>query len=459
MNRVTITFRVNLFRFLCGFLFLAMACNLPGRLAGTATAAPTTSAGTATPAPGTTGTNATPAPPIKQPAAPDVPGLKIVYTKDETLWLWEQGATRLLTSAGKAFNSRLSPDGRVVAFLRPADEFHLELWAINIDGSQERRLVSIADLDQIGSAVRDTNAVAINPYHYEWVPGTHDLAFNTHQVYNGPGLVLLNDLNQVDTDTMKLSVLLPSGSGGEFVYSPDGTQIALSKPDSIRVVSADNPQSVSTDNRPAFSYAPVTTYSEYRYYAQPVWSPDGKFLRVAIPPADPLARPPQATDLWNIPADGSPPFQEGSLVTIPALGEESVFYAPDLVRLAYLQEVGDPATNQRELWLATYDGNGGWAYAKAAMLRYLAWSTNGRRFVYSIGPDQQGWIGSLDASPVLLGKNALGLMSASWVDDQRLIYVLQRVGTFEIYLGSLDGEPTLLDTLTGAPPVFDFVVR
>ena len=121
-----------------------------------------------------------------------------------------------------------------------------------------------------------------------------------------------------------------------------------------------------------------------------------------------------------------------------------------------VQEVGEPAANQRELWLATYDGNGGWAYVKAAMLRFLGWSPNGRRFIYSLGSDQEGWMGSLDDSPTPLTKDALGVMSASWVDNKRLIYVQQRAETFEFYLDSLDGESTLLDTMTGAPPVFDF---
>ncbi len=183
----------------------------------------------------------------------------------------------------------------MIAYLRPADDFHLEMWAIDVDGENERKLVSVADLDAIGGGVRDPSALAINPYRFDWVPGTHQLAYNTHQVFQGPGLSLLNDLNLVEADTLQKTNLLLSGWGGEFFYSPDGSQIAIVQPDKVILANADG-----SDYRPVMNYPAVTTYSEYRYYASPVWAADGKSLRLALPPVDPLATPRQPTSLWRI---------------------------------------------------------------------------------------------------------------------------------------------------------------
>jgi WD40-like Beta Propeller Repeat len=205
-----------------------------------------------------------------EPAKPEAGALRVVYTKDGNLWLWQGENTRQLTSSGDAYNPNLSPDGRTVAFLRPAGDFHTELWAIDVDGANERRLVSITDLDAIGGGVRDPSAVAINPYHFAWIPGTRSLAFNTQQVFNGPGLSLLDDLNLVDADSSAITNLFLAGWGGEFVYSPDGSQIAISRPDMVILTNADG-----SNYRPVLRYDPVVTYSEYRYYAAPLWSADG----------------------------------------------------------------------------------------------------------------------------------------------------------------------------------------
>ena len=121
-----------------------------------------------------------------------------------------------MTQSGEVNRPRLSPDSKVIAYLRPADDFHLEIWAIDIDGKNERKLVSVADLDAIGGGVRDPSALAINPYSFDLAAGTRTLAYNTHQVFQGPGLSLLNDLNLVEADTMQKTNLLLSGWGGEF---------------------------------------------------------------------------------------------------------------------------------------------------------------------------------------------------------------------------------------------------
>lgn len=437
-------------------LILTLACSF-GRSSPTptqmieATAAQPPTQHAATSAPQGTAESASPQPPADTPpAALPAPNLRVVYTKEGNLWLWAAGEKRQITTSGEAYWPRISDDGQIIAFLRPKDSFHIELWAVNADGSHERRLVSVADLDTIGGGVRDPNAVAVNPYHFEWLPGAHTLAFNTHQIFQGPGLAPLNDLNLVNADSGEITYLFLSGWGGEFAYSPDGKQVAISTPTTIILANADG-----TNYRTVLNYEPVITYSEYRYYANPRWSQDSAFLRVAIPPADPLARPQQPISLWTIPTDGSQPAQDGSIMAVPDF-EQPVRYSPDLARLAFLQEVGQPVENQRELHIATYDGQGDWVYSKAPLLRFEGWGLDGNHFAFLIGEEGQMWLGSLEAIAEPISDAPYGISNIRWLDGERFLYVQEAAGIFDFYLGSLEGQAQLLDSVPAPPPDFDF---
>jgi len=389
-----------------------------------------------------------PASSAQDPVAPTlaVGDLMIAYTNSEKLYLWSSGEAKLLAQQGDAHRPQISPDGKVIAFLRTADDFHLEIWAVNVDGTNERRLVSVADMDTIGGGVRDPAAVAVNPYRFRWVSGTNQLAFNSNQVFQGPGLNLLNDLNLVDASTGKIQNLLLSGWGGEFNYSPDGTKVVISQPDRIFLVNADG-----SDYRQVLTYDPVTTYSEYRYYALPVWSPDGSYLMTALPPIDPLAQPVQPTEIWRIDVEESQARLLGSVQTVPFF-EQAVVFSPDLERIAYLKEIGQPAENQRELYLATSDGSGEWLYAHAAPLFFLSWSPNSDQFLYALGAEREAWLGSLSASPQALGSGFSGLQGISWVSQDRWVGWQQVGNSFEMRLVDLSGESLLLDSILGTPP-------
>lgn len=394
--------------------------------------------------------------PQAQTLLPEAGDLTAVYTRDSNLWRWRARAHSddsllQLTQRGEVYFPRLSPDGQIVAFLRPADSFHIELWAVNIDGSDERRLVSIADLDAIGGGVRDPNATAVNPSpNFAWVGTSHRLAFTTYQTFQGPGISPLNDLHLVDADSGQIVNLFLSGWGGEFAFSPDGQQVVISQPDKIILT-----DSHGGDYRLIMNYAPVITYSEYRYYAQPLWSPDGKFLRVAVPPTDPLAQPAQPTTLWKLPLDGGQPVQEGSVFSVPFM-DEPLYYSPDLQRVALIRESTQDGATLRELHLTAYDGSGDWNYVRGPMLRFAAWSPDGRRFIYILGEEQEIFLGSLDSAPQPLGELHYGLIHLSWIDNQRLLYTLQRAQAFDLVLLDLNGGSLTLDTVTGAPPVYDF---
>lgn len=387
--------------------------------------------------------------PTAAPAAARADDLTLIYTREDGLWRWRQGEVARITA--NAHFPAISPDGSQVVFLRPADGFHQEIWAVGVEGENERRLVSIEDLDRIGGGVRDPNAMAVNPIlNYAWLPGTLRLLFTTAQVFNGPGEDPLDDLYVADAAGGGITDLFLSGWGGRFAVSPDGIRLAVIQPEAIILT-----EPTGNNYSKVMTYGPVLTYSESPYYAQPRWSPEGDFMRVAVPPRDALAAPEQPTALWRIPIDGTPAVQEGS-VTAVFFGDAPVEYSPDLVHVAYLKETGGEGSRVRELHLAAYDGSADQVYASGEQLYFIGWANDGRRFIFAHGHEGELLLGSLDGAPRSLGAATAGAFRVRWVDDQRILYAVRTGEVFELRLLDLEsGGDLIFDRFGGKPPFFD----
>ena len=134
--------------------------------------------------------------PVPAGEYPAPSGLRLVFSRDGQIWLWEAGTDEPVALAtldnSIASNLKVSDDGALVAFLREND-----LWVVDSDGTGERQLISKEELD--APSGEDTG-LALN--RLEWVPGTHTLAFNT-RLNLAFGLVLSDDLHLVDADTRR----------------------------------------------------------------------------------------------------------------------------------------------------------------------------------------------------------------------------------------------------------------
>ena len=378
--------------------------------------------------------------------------LVVVFVKDGNVWIWtRKDGGKPLTTSGSVIAVKISPSSKMIAFTRQVDDFHAEIWAIDSDGANERRLVSISALDDLSFEVRDANAVAVNPGQFEWHPDFPVLAFNTLQIFNGPGLAWLNDLRSVDAKSGEILTILPPGSGGQFLYNSNGSQIALSTPTSISLVDANG-----SNRRDVLVYDAVNTYSEYRYYAQPVWSPEGDYLRIAIPPSDPLAEPRLPTTLWYIPTDGSLASRVGSISTAPIFSGEPIF-SPDSAHIIFLREMGDPTLNMSELHMANGDGSGDFIYHKAAQIMLESWSTDSSRFVFRSEANQETQLGGLNITPIPLTDNPTGILDVKWVDAKNFIFIRDRGGIFDLVLWNMKGSSTPIYEGFISPPVYDFV--
>ncbi len=307
----------------------------------------------------------------------DLPGfLTLVYSQTGDLWVAVGfNAPRQITSGYFDRYPLLSPDGSKILFQRDvesgtAELYRYELWVINTDGSGERRLVSAADLPgQMGHAmgVEEETMLDRLPQMVVWLDDSRRVAFNT-LLEAGYGVISFYDLWIVDTETGAVTRLLEDGDGGSFAYSPDGSKILVSNPNSVSMVNADG-----SDRRQLVSYPFVNTASEYAYTPQPVWAPDGSYGLVAIASEDLFFADPYMT-VWRLPLSG----EAVVLSTLPGMNLFSTMtddhWNAARTALAYIDV-------EYNLHLATIAGESLQIYGSAD--QFYGWSTDDHHWLLS----------------------------------------------------------------------------
>jgi dipeptidyl aminopeptidase/acylaminoacyl peptidase len=378
--------------------------------------------------------------------------LQIVYIKEKNIWLWSKDkGNRQLTQSGAVHQIQVGSDDQLVAYVQQVDDYHGELWVIDLNGQNERRILGVFELDELGSGARDPNSVAINPYQFSWIPGTRKIAFNTRQVFQDSSFIRLDDLNWVDIDSLERRTIILPFQGGNYRYSPDGSLIAVSTPNEVSIITADGAKRNSV-----LTYDQVISYSEQKYYADPIWSPNTKTLYVAIPPPDPLADPRNPTTLWEIPATDLKAIQIGSVIAQPYIDSEVVF-SPDLNKIVFLRETGNPSENMTEVVIASKDGTAEQLVQKGKFVQLLAWSPDSNFFVFKQGENWEAKILKNGNQIEPLMGDPFGIYNLKWVDDEAFLILKENGVNFSLILSSLQGDILIVDEIPSPPTDFEFI--
>jgi hypothetical protein len=266
--------------------------------------------------------------------------------------------------------------------------------------------------------------------------------------FEGPGLILPDELRLVDADSGTLSLLMAPGTAGDFYFSPDGTQIALVNATMVSVVNADG-----SNRRDVLTFPFVITYSEFAYYPPVVWSPDSAFMLASIPPADPLLIPPDPSTVWHISADGSGASPLMTFYGVP-FSFEAAYPSPDMNKVAYLDLVTPGAPPIVDLHVSNADGSGDVIYDSGDR-QFESWSTAGEYFIFTESGHNPK-LGRVGDPPLDLTGITL-LVDVSWVDETRFLYLNRLSGSWELWLRELGTPGTLLASTTGESINFDFV--
>jgi hypothetical protein len=452
----------------CGTLEVGVETTIPpGEAAATPTAVATLDAG-ATPAPD-------PVPmPTPIPASTELRVAFVNVTEHgNNVWLWTEGEQEAvaLTKDGGVGDVKLSDDGEIVAFTRGDG-----LWMVRSDGADDGHLVEERELvsseDFAAMEPREPFEFEVLLSRFEWVPGTHILAFNT-RLRTEIGLILNDDLYLVNADTLERTALLPPGEGGEFYYSPDGGQVAIVTSGSISLIDADG-----SDRREVFTYTPVATYSEVQFYAQPVWAADSSALRVAIPPVDSNMHPPPPASVWHIRTDGTP----ASMIASVAVGQRDLpALSPDLGYVAHLHDGQSDSTSVPIVSLLVTDlenretvmyypeagsgtpvtlDSGETITEYPAVTSFYGWAPDSQHFAFLAYPGSelppQAQIGQLGGGTAPLYSDADAVIDVRWVDADRYLFLAQGGRGWGIMLGEVDGPVKSVAGVVGSPPAYDF---
>jgi len=377
--------------------------------------------------------------------------LQVVYVLDGDLWFWVEGSEpTALTALGDVLEVDLSDDGEVAAFTRwvetgAFDDHRVSLAAVNSDGTGLRTLVTAAEFESLTS---DPEALSTIIDQLAWVPGTHTLAFSTTETREGPYWPKQHDLHLVDVDSPSLTTLLAPGEAGQFSYHPSGSRIALVQPTSIHVVDADG-----ANRQELHTFPMILTYSEYQYYPALTWTEDGSALRTVIPPRDSLGEPEAGTEIWHLPADGSPGTLLNSVVTIPFFVDPPAL-SLDGSRLAYLAPRTEGPPEAAALHLSDASGDQDRLYATGE-LTFDGWAPGAEQFLFSKRGDDPR-IGRPESAPTAVpGVNRM--VDPRWVDRERFLYLDRLSESWELWLGTTSGPETLIGSTTGNPISYDFI--
>jgi hypothetical protein len=374
--------------------------------------------------------------------------VRLVYVEAGNLWLWDvhYDPTTVhpvqLVDTGVVRNAYLSDDGQVIVYERSSWNYAStpDLMAINADGSDERLLIDAEQFTMMRTNDPAPDGVGI--YRMAWIAGTHTLAFNTRVFYNdGLYITIADDLWTLNVDTGELNNLLPQGEGGSFIYSPDGSQIALMTLDSLSIINADG----SNRRENVLEAFAAVGFGEYYVFPQVRWSDDNTLQVVVNASDDPYSSASGAVSVWTVDSETLETLQT---ITVSAFFPSAIL-SPDAQKIAYWHTEED-SSNIRTM--AIHDVMGDTLYAATDyLLDFVSWSPNSTHFIYRAA-NQGLYLGNLCGSVRLLSENVDPSVVVSWVDESR--YLL-RSETNATFLNTIDGGGVQLSTEMTA---FDFVV-
>jgi dipeptidyl aminopeptidase/acylaminoacyl peptidase len=354
-------------------------------------------------------------------------GLRVAYNIGGNLYVQDSGRQAIqLTHSGQDDGPTFSDDGQKIVFYR--GEGKNQLWSISINGTGEQTLITPTRLAIFGEIY--TNEF-MQLRTLVFVPGTHQLLFNTH-IYRGrfDPPEKNNDLLLVDTDTGEMKQLLAPGQGGDFLVSPDGKRIAVQARDHIDVI--DLQGQIVRQN--------LVMYPVYNPPAKVpmAWMPNSRELIVLPSKFDPsTAGIPVLRQVWRYSLDGN----SGREIPLdPSPIGDAFSISPDGNWIAYSYEPNelDPDATSGVYLGNLRDGTSRLIFEpplneagyQDLPFSYDAWSPDNIHFIFS--DHDRMFLGNIRGEIVELGR---GMGILGWIDNRRYLFeggeVVGKLGTQE----------------------------
>ena len=322
-----------------------------------------------------------------------------------------------------------------MAITRYNNVFDYSLDVVQSDGSEPAQL---AHPDDFNALPHPENTLGTAPSQVSWIPNSHKIAFSTFITFEGPGSSNGDGLYVIDADNGEMEKLatIDSSWAWKFKFSPDGSKIAIGKPESLDIFNADG--SLHLKNLLTFDF--INTASEYAWTPDPQWSPDGSTLGVVIPPKEPWTENPADSLIALLAVDGKSKQTFSTQMTYFPGGFSS--FSPDFKQLVYLTR--DPTSADNIFFLRSMDlvQNQIIDYTSGKIYSKPVWSLDGSKFLY-YDMDSGAYIGQPDLDPVPLSEMG-EVTSMAWIDASRFIVSSRTDSGWKLLLGAANAPEIVI---------------
>jgi WD40-like Beta Propeller Repeat len=337
---------------------------------------------------------------------------------------------RQLSNSGEDHSPIFSTDGEKIAFHRGKTDNNDSIFSINADGSDEQKIIANDWLTTLGKGTKTGQLV--------FVPTTHQMLFNTDVCHGG--LVLLSDctvgLFSVDTDTGKITQLMPPALGGDFFgygnfsISPDGKMMSVAHAGQIDLLTVDG----KVIHHSIMKYTPSTPIE---LYPRVFWLFDSSGLIVALPAEAAYGGYPYSGDpaytVWRYTFDGNVATQiplNPTPTWVHADCNDVMSASPNGNWVIYF-------TKDYQVYMANLLDGSTQLYLPRMGCSQAIWSSDNSHFIYG-GLGGPPVLGSIDAPPASIPSYFVG-----WIDARRYIYFPNTVPTtvnIQIPVGEIGGK-------------------
>jgi len=323
--------------------------------------------------------------------------LRIVYTDNDQLWIWEHGESRLLTESNEYSNPfdtdhvAISDDGKLIAFGTGywGDQVHV----ININGSDERVVVE----GEKFSAEHDAGPLTIL-YKLGWIPETHRLIVDT-SVWIQTGMYSPGRTQMVfNVDDSNMQVI---DNSDLYFPSPNGRLIAAIDSESISVMNSDG-----SSRHTVFTFGSPGGW----VYSFPVWGKESNSIALAIPSSETQS----PSSVWQIVVD---PLDVSLLAEIEhwSGSHSNGVISPDFSYLIYFEK---PNLYLRNLGLSDdrslYSGD---------LFGEVIWAPDASKFLFlTTADDDNVMIGSISDGGEVDPLEGLHASVIDWIDSDNILF-------------------------------------
>lgn len=349
-----------------------------------------------------------------------------VYPNGDGLYVLRDPSPPVRILEGDNFGDpQLSSDGQLIMYIQPNTSS--EIWVVNIDGSNPRKLVNFDDLPPDNCQYMTTVR--------HWQAGTHAIYYSVKCVHFSE-VEQPDDLWKVDADTGQITKLLEP-ERQRFSFSPDGRLIVAAHATGIDLL---NSEGIAV-KKDVLTYDSIKLFglSGSGFIPPVVWSADSRFFSVAVQVGDPREIESAYTEFYRVTAEGVVSASgsiDGDVVvwrSIASPNGEYVIYSHDR-QVDLFASMTESDVNDLRMQVSPEN----------LPIRPVSWSPDSNWFVFKTGAHYYALNMAGEVTRFGDGVQNLFTVDLQWVDADTFIFSGEVNWIWGLYLQTIGAETQVL---------------